>query len=68
VLPLKIFYGEVFFTFINWSKTEIQVVGVHDCTTTVQVVGRDVEVVERFTYLVTQISMDGSCEAHFYDS
>ena len=48
---------------INWSKTKIQAVGVQDCPITVQVVGNDVEVVERFTYLLTQISMDGRCEA-----
>jgi len=29
----------------------------------VQVAGHDVEVVERFTYLGTQISKDGSCKA-----
>jgi len=48
---------------INWSKTKIQAVGVQDCPTSVQVTGHDVEVVERFTYLGTQISEDGSCEA-----
>jgi len=41
----------------------IQGVGVQDCPITVQVVGNDVEVVERFTYLGTQISNYGSCEA-----
>jgi len=48
---------------INWSKTKIQAVGIQDCPITVQVVGNDVEVVERFTYFGTQISKDGSCES-----
>jgi len=48
---------------INWSRTKIQAVGVQDCPTSVQVAGHDVEVVERFTYLGTHISKEGSCEA-----